>query len=132
MPGANLQMEGHVDMPSQSLKDLRELEALGSSPFHLPLWALARRPLLSCPNTRYCLGIHVTITEVLGTIPLVSHAWTAPLVEDMMHEAMTSLTKAVVMDPGRAVLFYGRHSLGEGLTLGEARDAALLLTGAGT
>ena len=29
--GANLQMEGHVDMPSQSTKDLGELAALGSS-----------------------------------------------------------------------------------------------------
>ena len=36
------------------------------------------------------------------------------------------------MGPGRAILFYGRHSLGEGLSLGEARDAAFTLTGAGT
>ena len=56
----------------------------------------------------------------------------APLVENMLCDARTGLTKAVVMGPGRAVLFYGRHSLGEGLTLGEARDAAFLLTGAGT
>ena len=34
--------------------------------------------------------------------------------------------------PGRAVLFYWRHSLGEGLTAGEARDAIFLITGAGT
>ena len=33
---------------------------------------------------------------------------------------------------GRAVLFYGRHSMGEGLTADEAGDAAFLLTGAGT
>ena len=32
--GANLQMEGHADIPSQSAKDLQELEALGSSPSH--------------------------------------------------------------------------------------------------
>ena len=30
--GANLQMEGHTDMPSQSAKDLQESEASGSSP----------------------------------------------------------------------------------------------------
>ena len=36
------------------------------------------------------------------------------------------------MGPGRAILFYGRHSLGEGLSLGEARDATFTLTGAGT
>ena len=50
----------------------------------------------------------------------------------MLHEARTGLTEAVVTGPGRAVLFYGRHSMGEGLMADEARDAAFLLTGAGT
>ena len=61
-----------------------------------------------------------------------SHSWMAPLVEDMLHDARTGLTKAVVIGPGRAALFYGRHSMGEGLTTDEARDATFLLTGAGT
>ena len=56
----------------------------------------------------------------------------APLVEDMLHDIRTSLTKAVVTGPGRAVLFYGRCSLGEGLTADEAIDATFLLTRAGT
>ena len=51
--------------------------------------------------------------------------------EDMLHDIRTSLTKAVVTGPGRAVLFYGRHSMGEGLIADEARDAAFLLTRAG-
>ena len=55
----------------------------------------------------------------------------APLVEDMLQNARTGLTKAVVTGPGRAVLFYGRHSMGEDLTADEARDATFLLTGAG-
>ena len=55
----------------------------------------------------------------------------APLMEDMLHDARTGLTKAVVTGPGRAVLFYGGHSMGEGLITDEARDAAFLLTGAG-
>ena len=50
----------------------------------------------------------------------------------MLHDAKTGLTKAVVTGPGRAVLFYGRHLMGEGLTADEARDAAFLLMGAGT
>ena len=50
----------------------------------------------------------------------------------MLCKARTGLTKAVVTGPGRAVLFYGRHSMGEGLMVDEARDAAFLLTGAGT
>ena len=43
----------------------------------------------------------------------------------------TGLMETVVTGPGRAVLFYGRHSVGEGLTADEARDATFLLTGAG-
>ena len=56
----------------------------------------------------------------------------APLVEDMLHDIRTSLTEVVVTGPGMAVLFYGKRSLREGLTADEARDAAFLLTGAGT
>ena len=54
-----------------------------------------------------------------------------PFVEDMLHYAKTGLTEAVVMDPGKDIPFYGRQSLEEGLSLGEARDAALVLTGVG-
>ena len=55
-----------------------------------------------------------------------------PLVEDMLHDIRTRLTETVVIGPGRAVLFYGRCSMGEGLTMDKARDATFLLTGAGT
>ena len=70
--------------------------------------------------------------EELGAVPPPSHSWMAPLVEDMLHDVRIGLTKAVVTGPGKAVLFYGRHSLGEGLTTDEARDATFLLTGVGT
>ena len=132
MSGANPQMEGHADMPSQSAKDLWESEALGSSPSHSLSWSLARRPPSSCPNTKHCLEIHVTLTEELGVVPPPSYSWMAPIVEDMLHDVRTSLTKAIVTGPGRAVLLYGRHSMGEGLTTDEARDATFLLTRAGT
>ena len=130
--GVNLQMEGHVDMQSQSAKDLWGPKALDSSPSHLPSWSLAWRLLSSCPNMKYCLEICVTLTEELGAVPPPSHSWTAPLMEDVLCDARTGLTEAVVTGPGRAVLFYGRHAMGEGLTTDEARDAAFLLTGAGT
>ena len=39
--GANLQMEGHKDVPAQNAKDLWEPEALDSSPSHLPSWSPA-------------------------------------------------------------------------------------------
>ena len=71
------------------------------------------------------------LTEELGAVPPPSHSWTAPLVEDMLHDIRTRLTKAVVIGPGRAVLFYGRCSLGEGLIEDKARDATFLLTRAG-
>ena len=129
--GASLQMEGHVDVPSQSAKDLWESEALGSSPSHSLSWSLARRLLPICPNIRHCLEIHVTLTEELGAVPPLTHFWMTPLVEDMLCDVRISLTEAVVTGPGRAVLFYGRLSLGEGLTSDKARDATFLLTRVG-
>ena len=50
--------------------------------------------------------------EELGAIPLPSHSLMAPLVEDMLHDARTGLTVAVVAGPGRAVVFYGRLLMG--------------------
>ena len=66
-----------------------------------------------------------------GSTPTLSFL-DGPLMEDMLHDARTRLTEAVVTGPGTAVLFYGRCSMGECLTVDEARDAAFLLTGAGT
>ena len=131
MSGANLQADGHVKVPTQSVKDLWEPEEEGSSSSYLPSWSPAQRLPSGCPYTKYCLEIWMTLTEELGAIPPPSHSWMAPLVEDMLHEARTRLTEAVVTGPGRAVLFYGRHSVGEGLMVDKARDAAFLLTGAG-
>ena len=130
--GVNLQTEGHVDMPPQSAKDLRELEASDSSPSCSPSWSPAWRLLSGHPNTKHCLEICVTLTEELGAVPPPSHSWMAPFIEDMLHDARTGLTEAVVIGPGRAVLFYGRCFMGEGLTTDEATDATFLLTGAGT
>ena len=130
--GANLQMEGHMDVPSKSTKDPGEVGTLGSYPFHLPSWSLARRPLPSHPNTRHGLGIHMTLTNEWGAVTQQPHNWTVPLVEDMLHYARTGLTEAVITGPGRAILSYGRLSMGEGLSLGEARHAAFVLTVMGT
>ena len=112
MSGANLQVDGHVEVPTQCVKDLQEPEEEDSSTSHLQSWSPAWRLLSGCPNTRYCLEIRVMLTEELGAIPPPSHSWMAPLVEDMLHEARTRLTEALVTGPGRAVLFYGRHSMG--------------------
>ena len=73
----------------------------------------------------------MTLTEETGAVPPPSHAWTVPLVEDMLCYARTGLTKAVVTGPGRAVLFYRRYSLGEGLSPDESRDDTFVLTWVG-
>ena len=130
--GANLQTEGHAGMESQCQKDPEEMGVSGSSPSCSPSWSPARGLPHNCPNTRYCLGIHVTLTEETGVVPPLSLAWTAPLVEDMLHYARRGLTKAMVTGPGREVLFYRRHSLGEGLSPDESRDVTFILTGVGT
>ena len=79
----------------------------------------------------HCLEIQVTLTEELVEVPPPSHSWMAPLVEDMLQETRAGITEAVVTSPGRAILSYGRHLMGEGLRADEARDATFLLTGAG-
>ena len=132
MSGANIQTEGHTGIEFQCRKGPEEMGALGRSHSCSPSWSSARGLLPNHPNTRHCLGIHVTLTEETGAVPPPSHAWTVPLVEDMLHYARTGLTKAMVTGPGRAVLFCGRCSLGEGLSPGQSRDAAFMLIGVGT
>ena len=56
----------------------------------------------------------------------------APVVEDMLQEARAGLTEAVVTSPCMAILFYGRHSMAEGLKADKSRNAAFILTGAWT
>ena len=38
-------------------------------------------------------------------VPPPSHSWMAPLVENMLCDVSSGLTKAVVTGPGRAILF---------------------------
>ena len=53
------------------------------------------------------------------------------VVEDMLQDGKSGLTEAVVTGPGWAILFYGRQSLGEGLSLGmSACDTTFMLSGA--
>ena len=130
--GANLQTEGHICTPPSGWNGPGETEALGSTPSHLPSQSLVRKPMPDHPDTWYCLGIHITLTKEAGAAPPPPLAWMVPVVEDMLCHGRTGLTKAVVMGLGRAVLFYGRWSLGRGLSLGEARDATFTLAGAGT
>ena len=47
MSGANLQMEGHADVPPQSAKDLQEFEVLHSSPLPLALLVPSQEAAIS-------------------------------------------------------------------------------------
>ena len=51
--GANLQVDGHAEVPTQSVKDLWEPEEEDSSPSHSPSWSPAHRPLSNFPNMKY-------------------------------------------------------------------------------
>ena len=128
---ANLQVDGQAEKPAQGAADWQEMEEKDGSPPNSLTWSPVQRLLLGCLNTKHCLEIRVTLTDELGDVHPPPHAWTAPVVEDMLWEARAGLTEAVVIGPGRATLFYGRRSMGEGLKADEARDAAFLLTGAG-
>ena len=129
---ANLQVDGQTEKPAQGAVDLWEMEEEESSPLCLLTWSPVQRLLLGHLNAKHCLEIQVTLTDELGDVPLPPHLWMPPVIEDMLQEARARLTEAVVISPGRAILFYGRHSMGEGLRADEARDATFLLTGAGT
>ena len=132
MTEANLQADGLVEEPAQRAVDLRGMEGEDSSPHNLPMWSPVQRLPTGCLNMNYCLSIQVTLTDELGDVPPPLYAWTTPVIEDMLQETRAGLMEAVVIGPGRAILFYGRRSMGEGLKVDEARDTAFLLTGAGT
>ena len=104
----------------------------GQFPPNSPMWSPVQRLPTGHLNTNYCLSIQATLTDELGDVLPPSHAWMALVVEDMLQETRAGLTEAVFIGPGRAILFYGRRSMGEGLKADKARDAVFLLTGAGT
>ena len=77
--GANLQMEGHVDVLTQSAKDLQEPEALDGYPPTCHLGPQLGGCCPVTPNMKYCLEICVTLMEELGAIPQPCHSWMPPL-----------------------------------------------------
>ena len=132
MTEVNLQADGLMEEPAQRAANWRETEEEDSSPPNLPTWFPVQRPPMGHLNMNYCLSIQATLTNEMGDMPPPLHAWTVSVVEDMLRETRAGLTEAVIIGPGRAILFYGRHSMGEGLKVDEARDTAFLLTSAGT
>ena len=65
-----------------------------------------------------------------GDQPQPCHTWSGSLIADMFQEDLEEgITKAVVLAPGEAILFFGWWSLKEGLPLGNSRDVRFSLTG---
>ena len=56
-PGANLHVDGQMEVPTQGTKDLRGSEEEDSSPSCSLPWSPAWRPPSGHPNVRYCLKI---------------------------------------------------------------------------
>ena len=107
-----------------------DLQAVPPATHHLGLWQGNCHLVTLIPSTVWEYTWHLLKRQ--GATPQSPHAWTAPVVEDMLCHRRTGLTKAMVTGPGWGVPFYGRQSLGEGLSLSEVRDTAFTLTGAGT
>ena len=55
--GANLQADGHMEVPTHSAKDPLEPEEEDSSPSYSPSWSPAQRPPSGHRNMKYCLEI---------------------------------------------------------------------------
>ena len=83
------------------------MEEEDGSPPNSPTWSPVQRLPLGCLNTKHCLEIQVTLMDEFRDVPPSPHAWMAPVVEDMLQEVRAGLTEAVVIGPGRAILFMG-------------------------
>ena len=81
---ANLQVDGQAEKPAQGAADWQETEEEDGSPPNSPTWSPVQRLPLGCLNTKHCLEIQVTLMDELGDVPPPPHAWTAPVVEDML------------------------------------------------
>ena len=63
--------------------------------------------------------------------PPSCHAWEGGLITDILQEAWPDdcITEAMVLSPGAAILFFGRHSRNEGLPYQKARGIKFGLGG---
>ena len=120
---------GHTLTQTNGQNGQENPEAFGSAPLHSPSQSLARKLKPDWPETWYCLEIPIICTEDDKVVPPTPHTWQVLIMEDMVWEGRTELTEATVAGLGWAVLYYRQQSLGERLSLGEARDATFTLSG---
>ena len=78
----------------------------------------------------YCIYVKVILEEGRGDWFQPPHTWTSSLIADIFQEGLEErITKALVLAPGEAILFFGRQSLKERLPHTEARDIAFSMAG---
>ena len=82
-----------------------------------------------CLETWYCLEIQVASTED-GEMAPPPTCLASPCGGGHALKWEIGQQEVVVTGPSQAILFYGRQSLGEGLSLGEVQDAMFTLSGA--
>ena len=129
---ANLQMDSLEERLALKAADHHEMEEEDSSSHNSPMWSPVPRLPTGRLSMNYCLLIRATLGDELGDVLPPPHTWMVLVVEDMLRDIRVRLTEAVVIGPGRVILFYGRRSMGEGLMADEARDVAFLITGTRT
>ena len=122
--------EGLLQMGAPSKMPFRFLQS-SQSPWE---WSVMPEYQQDHPTQKdlmhYCIHIRVTLGRGLGNQPPPSHIWSGLLIVDMFEEGIEEqITKAIVLAPGEAFLFFGRWSLKEGLPLGNARDVGFSLMG---
>ena len=79
----------------------------------------------------YCIQVRVMLGNGRGDQPTLPHAWEGGLNTDILQEAWSEdcITKAVVLSPGAAILFFDRHTKNEGIPYCMARDVKFCLGG---
>ena len=73
----------------------------------------------------------MTLGDRGGDQPPPPHVWEGGLIPDILQEAWPDnhITGAMVLSPGEAILFFGRHSKNEGLSYCKARGIEFGLGG---
>ena len=78
-----------------------------------------------------CIQIRVTLGDRGGDQPPPPHAWEGGFIPDILQGAWpdNDITRAMVLSPGEAILFFGKHSKNEGLPYCKARGIEFGLGG---
>ena len=77
----------------------------------------------------YCLQLDVTMVQQPSRPPPPRPAWTVAIIKDMVSTDAPNIKDCVILGPGSAILFFGRHQEPrEGLYLHEAQELAEVMT----